>query len=430
MGRGYQPPRQVKGFLSRSIPPPPQGFLPGQTKRRVAEKSVFARAHSQFKVAAGVPVSLAELTPRGHPLPMAASTTSRAIKNPKTRFNWRVSDIIRWTMSRWLELRAKVTGRKYDCVALAGESEYNITVNSDLTLSCNCQDYDGSGHLGDLRKNSFEEIFFGPVAQKFRDDLAKGKMPISTCSRCGDLRRLNRGEAPRKPRLPYRGMLLENTVICNVDCIGCAREGAANVRTKKTMPLAELSQMADLAARLGMQRIFYLNLGEPFLSPTICQELPLLREKNPNAYIRVSTNGVLLNTDAKREAALNLSDIQFSVHGISDAMCEKYMMRGSFEKAFDAMKQMVAYRDARGWKMPILEWKYLLFNWNDQPKTIQRAIEMGREIGVDIISFWPTHNPFYGISWRYHLGRMNHIGRESWKGREVILRPENAAAAK
>ena len=138
-------------------------------------------------------------------------------------------------------------------------------------------------------------------------------------------------------------MLLENTVICNVDCIGCAREGAANVRTEKTMPLAELSQMADLAARLGMERIFYLNLGEPFLSPTICQELPLLRAKNPDAYIRVSTNGILLNTDAKREAALNLSDIQFSVHGISDAMCEKYMMRGSFEKAFDAMKQMAAY---------------------------------------------------------------------------------------
>ena len=310
---------------------------------------------------------------------MAVSPTLRAIKNPKTRFNWRVSDRVRWTKSRWLELKAKITGRKYYCIALAGESEYYITVNSDLTVSCNCQDYDGSGHLGDLRKHSFEEIFFGPVAQNFRDDLANGKLPISTCSRCGDLHRLKKNETPPTPRLPYRGMLLENTVICNVDCVGCAREGAANIRAGKTMPLAELSQMADLAARLKMQRIFYLNLGEPFLSPSICQELPLLRAKNPDAYIRVSTNGILLNTDAKREAALNLSDIQFSVHGISDAMCEKYMMRGSFEKAFDAMKAMAAYRDARGLKMPILEWKYLLFNWNDHPKTIARAIEMAKD---------------------------------------------------
>ena len=357
---------------------------------------------------------------------MAISPTSRAIKNPKTRFNWRVSDCFRWTKSRWLELKAKFTGRKYRCIALDGESEYNITINSDLTVSCNCQDYDGSGHLGDLRNNSFEEIFFGPVAQKFRDDLAKGKMPILTCSRCGDLHRLKINETPPKARLPYRGMLLENTVICNVDCIGCAREGAANVRAGKTMPLAELSQMADLAARLGMQRIFYLNLGEPFLSPAICQELPLLRAKNPDAYIRVSTNGILLNTDAKREAALNLSDIQFSVHGVSDAMCEKYMVRSSFEKAFDAMKKMAAYRDARGLKLPILEWKYLLFNWNDHPQTIRHAIELAQEAGVDLISFWPTHNPIYGFSWRYQLGGLNHIGVKCWKGRELVLRPEIA----
>jgi len=358
------------------------------------------------------------------------SPTSRAIRNPKTRFNWRVSDVLRWTLSRWYELRAKVTGQKYFCNALAGESEYDITINSDLTVSCNCQDYDGAGHIGDLRQNSFEEVFFGPVAQKFRDDLARGKVPIPTCARCGDFRRLKRGEAPPKPHLPHKGMLLENTVVCNVDCIGCAREGAANIRVKKTMPLEELGQMADLTARLGMERIFYLNLGEPFLSPTITQELPLLRSKNPKAYIRVSSNGILLNTDAKREAALNLSDIQFSVHGISNEMCEKYMMRGNFDKAYEAMKQMAAFRDARGLKMPILEWKYLLFNWNDHPRMIQRAIELAKAANVDLISFWPTGNPFYGVSWRYRLGQFKNIGRESWKGREVVLRPEIAAAAK
>jgi hypothetical protein len=354
-----------------------------------------------------------------------AENTIKKYKDPKSRFNWRVSDGIRWVMGRWLELQTLVTGRKYYCEALAGDAEYSLTINSDLTVSCNCQDYDGTGHIGDLRKNTFEEIYFGPVAQKFRDELAKGKIPIPTCVRCHLIRLPSKNAVPPTPHLPSRGVLLENTVICNVDCIGCAREGAANIRTKKTMPFDELNQMADLAARLGMERIFYLNLGEPFLSPTICKELPILREKNPGAYIRTSTNAVLLNTDQKREAALQLSDIQFSVHGITDEMCEKYMRRGSFEKAYDAMKKMAAYRDARGAREPLLEWKYLLFNWNDQPKTIERAIELAKEAGVDIISFWPTHNPFYGMSWRYYLGTMNHIGVKRWKGQELVLRPEN-----
>jgi hypothetical protein len=68
-----------------------------------------------------------------------------------------------------------------------------------------------------------------------------------------------------------------------------------------------------------------------------------------------------------------------------------------------------------------------LFNWNDHPETIARAIELAKEAGVNIISFWPTRNPFYGASWRYRLGRMNHIGEKSWKGRQVTLHANPAA---
>lgn len=351
------------------------------------------------------------------------SSAAKAIKNAKTRFNWRVSDVLRWAVSRKLEIQTKIGGHKYYCSALAGESDYNITINSDLTVSCNCQDYEGDGHLGDLKQNTFEEVFFGPVSKKFQDELAQGRIPLPTCVRCCELKRLKKGEAPPKPRLPYRGMLLENTVICNVDCIGCARDGAANIRTKKVMPLDQLSQMADLAARLGMEKIYYLNLGEPFLSPNICKELPLLRAKNPSAKILVSTNGILLNSDAKREAAMNLSQIMFSIHGINNEMCEKYMMKGDFDKAFEGMKLLAKHRNERGLTLPIIEWKYLLFNWTDHPDTIARAIEMAKEIGINVISFWPTRNPFYGWSWRYHLGLMDKVGEKSWKGRQVVFQP-------
>lgn len=348
-------------------------------------------------------------------------------RNPKARLNWVLSDILRWVLCRWLELRARLTGRGYYCAALHGLSEYNITINSDRTVSCNCQDYEGIGHIGDLRQNTFEEIFFGPVAERFRRELQRGKMPIPTCARCGDLKRLPSRDAPPPPvRLPYRGVLLENTVRCNVDCTGCARGNAAAIRVNRQvqMPLAELEQTAELLARLGLKQIFFLNLGEPFLSPTITQELPLLRQKNPHCRIVTSTNGMLLDTDAKREAALNFSHILFSVHGINDAMCRKYMRGGSFTRAYAAMKAMAEYRNARGLTQPILEWKYLLFNWNDRPEYLERAIELAREAKLDFISFWPTNNPFYGISWRYRLGLLNRFGRRCWKGLELDLRPE------
>ena len=356
---------------------------------------------------------------------------------PKRRSNWVFSDVYRKALSWKLEMQAKVSGRGYTCGALDGVSEYNITINSDQTISCNCQDYEGTGQIGNLRDNTFEEVFFGAKAQKFRADLAAGKMPIPTCARCGDLKRLaasKNGEkvVPPTPRLPYRGILLENTVRCNVDCTGCARETAAGLRVNKqlNMPLDQMDKMTDIVARLGMKQVFYLNLGEPFLSPTIGEELAMLRRKSPDCRIVTSSNGVLLNTDAKREAALTFNHIFFSVHGITNEMSEKYMHRGNFDKAYDNMKQLAAYRDARNLTDPVLEWKYLLFNWNDHPKHIERAIEMAREAKLDFISFWPTNNPFWGMSWRYRLGLLNKFGRKNWKGLEVDLRPEGRRGTK
>jgi hypothetical protein len=384
----------------------------------------------------------------------------------RRRINWIVSDLIRKVARHYVEWSARLRGQRFYCRSLAGESEYNLTINCDLTVSCSCQDYDGSGHLGDLNKSSFPEVFFGPVAQKFREDLAKGKLPIMTCTRCNDLVRVPKSEsravtalpgngaqgeaaplakpptsaaeqalgqqvyAGPKPRLPYRGMLLENTVRCNIDCIGCDRQSAARTRTTLQMDMEKLSRMADLVHDLGLEQLFYLNLGEPFLSPNIGPELSLLRKQNPECRIVISTNGIVLNTDAKREAALNASHIYFSIAGVSEPMLKRYEHHGSFQKAYDNLKALVAYRNARGQVAPLLEWKYLLFNWNDHPETLAQAIELAKTAGVDSISFWPTHNPFYGYSYRYALGRLNHVGVPSWKGREVDLRPVAEAVAK
>jgi len=386
-----------------------------------------------------------------------------APKLKRRRFNWVLSDHLRKGLKRWMELTAKVKGERFYCRALAGESEYNITINCDLTVSCSCQDYDGSGHLGDLNKASFQEVFFGPVAQKFRTDLAQGKIPIMTCTRCSDLRRAPKSnvrslkekngtahvqiataEAPvagslpaplpalfagPEPRLPYKGMLLENTVRCNIDCIGCDRQSAARIRSVQQMDLEKLTKMADLVHDLGLQELYYLNLGEPFLSPNVGKELPILRAKNPDCRIVISTNCILLNNDMKREAAMYATNIFFSIAGIDDEMLKKYEKYGNFEKAYANIKALVDYRNAKGVSRPIIEWKYLLFNWNDHPKAIERAIEMAKAAGVDAISFWPTGNPLYGVSWRYRMGQLNHIGIGTWKGRELDLRVKPSGKA-
>src|ERR1017187_9832283 len=329
------------------------------------------------------------------------------------RLNWIFSDLLRKWLKRYFEWSARLKGQRFYCRALGGESEYNMTINCDLTVSCNCQDYDGSGHIGDLER-----------VPKSQSRAVTG-VPGGVARAASGTETDPDGQifAGPMPRLPHRGMLLENTVRCNIDCIGCDRQSAARIRTTTQMDLDKLSRMADLVHDLGLEQLFYLNLGEPFLSPNIGEELPLLRKKNPDCRIVISTNGMVLNSAAKREAALSASHIFFSIAGISDAMLKKYEHFGSYEKAYANMKALVEHRNAQGLTQPLLEWKYLLFNWNDHPQTIAQAIELAKAAGVDAISFWPTHNPFYGYSYRYAFGWLNHVGVKSWKGREVDLRP-------
>ena len=96
----------------------------------------------------------------------------------RRRINWIASDVIRKVLRRYLEWSARLKGQRFYRRALGGESEYNLTINCDLTVSCTCQDYDGSGHLGDLNKSSFPEVFFGPVARRFREEWPKGSCPL------------------------------------------------------------------------------------------------------------------------------------------------------------------------------------------------------------------------------------------------------------
>ena len=342
----------------------------------------------------------------------------------KSNIAIRFSDWVRNCTKLWYEARAKVDRRGFYCAALHGESEYNISINSDMSVSCNCQDR-GEGTLGYLDEESFEDIFHGKKAERFRDELEKGRLPISTCARCSELRRLKNNQIAPPVRLPYKGMMVENTIGCNLDCPGCIRKEVLTGRRKMTLGLEELEGISHTLSGMGLEKLFYFNRGEPFMSSRIKEEMEIIRKDNPKIRIYTSTNGTLLNSNEKREAALMMDEVELSIDGCDQKSLEQYQKHGSFERSYKNMKALVQARNAIDATTPLIEWKYVLFRWNDRPEQIRKAIKLAEEAGVDLISFWPTKTPFYGISWRYRLGSMKQIGTKSWKGREVWFSAQN-----
>ncbi len=70
---------------------------------------------------------------------------------------------------------------------LNGDSWYNFVINSDLTVSCNCNDRFDFGQIGDFKSQGLCEIFSGEKAIMFRKKLANGRPPNINCSSCPDL---------------------------------------------------------------------------------------------------------------------------------------------------------------------------------------------------------------------------------------------------
>ena len=335
----------------------------------------------------------------------------------------RVAAWTRLIRKRYLGVAARLRRKAYFCTALAGNSDSNLCINSDLTVSCNCHDVDGSGRIGDLGRGSLHDILSGETATRFRQQLAEGTLPIANCSRCCDLRAIPREKArgASEFRLP-RFIMVENTVACNLRCVSCPRTRIRRLRSRISMSLDDVRRVATELRDAGVQRVGYLNLGEPFLSPNIRRELEIFREIHPQVWLATSTNGVPLDTDDKREAALLLDSLQFSLDGISQEMVGKYQRGTDFELARRNMKDLVAYRDVRTRTKPEIVWKYLLFRWNDRRSHLDKAIELAREAGVDRVLFEKTLSPFYGISWRYYLGWLKNVGEDSLGNRLVTLR--------
>jgi organic radical activating enzyme len=344
-----------------------------------------------------------------------------------------VRQSLRATARWYLQSRAFVTGKRFCCDALAGKASYDISINSDLSVSCNCRDLDGAGRLGSLRQNTLEEVFAGPAAKTFRRKLAAGRLPILTCASCPQLRLASPEEARAQEiqyQVPSRGIMVENTNLCNYHCVNCSREKLIATRKVANWSPEDLEKVAATIKKHRIETVSFFNLGEPFADKQVFAQIQAIRAGSPSVKIYCSTNGTLLNTEEKREAALMLSWIFFSIDGPDTPTMNKYQKGAHFETAYGNMKRLVEYRDQRSLKLPLIEWKYVLFNWNDQREMIERAVGLAREANVDIISFWPTRAPLYGISWRYYLLPFwRKVGQPSWKGREIVLR-ETAAAAK
>jgi MoaA/NifB/PqqE/SkfB family radical SAM enzyme len=283
-----------------------------------------------------------------------------------------------------------------------------LVVLSDGKVVCGCADPYGERPLGHLHENSIYEIWNSEKVKRIRRELNEGHSCF--CDNCGLKRFLKADEpVPQGPEhmevLPR--IFLEPTVLCNLSCfksVCSADSGILNTRTRKSFPFEEFKSLMDQVGK-NLTRLDLFNYGDPFVHPQAAEMIRYIKEKYPHVYLYTSTNGLMLDDEKiKKIVHSGMDEITFSVDGVDQETYARYRQGGDFEKVLQIMSRFVEERNKLGREVPFINWRYILFKWNDSTSHMNRARKLAVKIGVDQLTWEITDHPKEAMSEKYQVG--------------------------
>lgn len=280
----------------------------------------------------------------------------------------------------------------------------------DGRLVCGCADPYGKRVLGDARTSSIRDVWAGETVRTLRAALNEGGS--SFCGDCPLKLPLKKDEQPPvRPldagALPHR-MFIECTAACNISCYQacCAPEtGITRTRQAGMLDFDLFRRVIDeVGPTLG--RIDFFNYGEAFLNKRAVEMCEYIKSTYPHIYLYTSTNGLALSEEKARQLARSgIDEVTFSIDGATQASYERYRQRGKLDVALNNLRAIADEKRKAGLDVPFLNWRYILFAWNDSDEEMQRARTVAADIGVDRLCWELTDHPEDAFSRRFLPGR-------------------------
>jgi MoaA/NifB/PqqE/SkfB family radical SAM enzyme len=291
----------------------------------------------------------------------------------------------------------------------------------DGRIVCGCADPYAKRVLGDTRKTTVEGIWTGDTIKTLRAEMNAGGSEF--CGDCPLKRPLAEGETPTvrgldAGRLPGR-MFIECTAACNISCnqACCAPEtGITKTREAGMLDFDLFTRVIDeVGPTLG--RIDFFNYGEAFLHKRAVEMCEYIKSRYPHIYLYTSTNGTALSEElARRLVHSGIDEVTFSIDGARPDSYVQYRQRGKFDVAMRNLRAMTDEKRKAGRDLPQLNWRYILFKWNDSDEEMTEARNMAKDIGVDRLCWEVTDHPEDSFSRRFVPGSSDWhaIRRETW----------------
>ncbi|HEY7288198.1 MAG TPA: radical SAM protein [Vicinamibacterales bacterium] len=291
----------------------------------------------------------------------------------------------------------------------------------DGRMVCGCADPYGHRVLGDVRRSSVRDVWGGEIVTKLRGDLNAGGSTF--CGDCPLKLPLKKDDAPTvrdvsAGHLPSR-LYIECTAACNISCAQacCAPEtGITRTRQAGMLDFDLFARVVDEAGP-SLVRIDFFNYGEAFLHKRAVEMCEYIKSRFPHIYLYTSTNGLALSeAQARRLVHSGIDEVTFSIDGATPETYARYRQRGRFDVALANLRAMADEKRRSGRDLPFLNWRYILFTWNDSDEEMARARALAADAGVDRLCWELTDHPEDAFSRRFLPGSADlaSIRHEIW----------------
>ena len=307
----------------------------------------------------------------------------------------------------------------------------------DGRLVCGCADPYGRRVLGDTRSETVTAVWTGARADTLRRELNAGGSKF--CGDCPLKLPLKRDDIPPQrdlavPSLPSR-LYIECTAACNISCdqACCAPEtGITRTRQAGMLDFEVFRRVVDEAGP-SLVRIDFFNYGEAFLHKRAVEMCEYIKATFPHVYLYTSTNGLAFSDEqVRRLIRSGIDEVTFSIDGATPESYVKYRKRGDFEKALRNLRAAADEKRTNRRDVPVINWRYILFNHNDSDEEMRRARALAAEIGVDRLCWELTDHPENMYSRRFVPGApdLSAIRHEIWDDNNLGNAIEGATPAR
>ncbi len=281
------------------------------------------------------------------------------------------------------------------------------------------------------------DCYNGKPFRRMRDMFAKGVPYLDCCKDCfyfrPDEEFPHYGDEGRLDSI--QNLQLELSFNCPIECLACV---SMEVRTNpelsplgkaKTFPDELFYKMVDDFVRHGIdvREFFLCGRGEPLLHPRVGELLKYAKRFFPKSLFTAHTSGNV----PFRPGILELDHLTVSIDGARQESYATYRVGGYIDRSLKLIADVVRHRAAPKHRfaarrfaylwdlpdygpaqlaklprrvlrylikrrpelpvLPIVQWKYILFEHNDSPEEIREAQEMALDLGVDEMKFVLSH---------------------------------------